>query len=425
MDTVFMELRKNGLLSQSIKIVQSRSFIDVLCIVSFLLSLVTIATLNDDPQLYVYNRVAMFSFMALTMLSLLTKRKIIVRKGFYFLIGFLFIETFSLFFSYNIDVSFRSYLTQIQLFAFCVCIYLYFLNIGEQKHLLYGLYLAAFFTLVLALLRYGGISNFLNLMRNGERMGGKIGNENAFGLTFAWASLAAFWYMVRGKKYIHILPFFIFIFFALSSGSRKVLFVLIFGVVVLLLLRFGFRRIYKPILIFLILGLIFYNVLKLDIFDTFVKRANAFLEGGTDFSTQGRLEMISAGWSLFLNNPFGYGLGSFAVLSGYGVYSHNGFIELLTSLGIFGFLYYYSIYLLFIASFLRYFKQKNKDDYYSFLVVYVIGSLVLMIGQVSLYSKTDPFLMASILVSLDSHKYTSRIYNDNTFASRDLAKKGE
>ena len=80
----------------------------------------------------------------------------------------------------------------------------------------------------------------------------------------------------------------------------------------------------------------------------FNESINALLgQAGGDSSTLSRVSFIETGWRLFKQKVFiGHGVDNFKYVSGFWVYSHNNFIEILVGLGIVGFVLYYSIYLL-------------------------------------------------------------------------------
>jgi O-antigen ligase len=71
---------------------------------------------------------------------------------------------------------------------------------------------------------------------------------------------------------------------------------------------------------------------------------SVFDDSTGDFSLRLRLKALQAGWHLFLEHPFtGIGLGNFYVRSGSAelpvkMVAHNGYVEVLTGVGIFGFI---------------------------------------------------------------------------------------
>ena len=103
------------------------------------------------------------------------------------------------------------------------------------------------------------------------------------------------------------------------------------------------------IVIYLMLNIpILYNVMGhriADMFETFGISTTLKTTSLVGSSTDLRIGMISEALEMFWQHPiFGGGWNKFAVKSGYGMYSHNNFTELLVSMGILGFLLFYGFY---------------------------------------------------------------------------------
>lgn len=94
---------------------------------------------------------------------------------------------------------------------------------------------------------------------------------------------------------------------------------------------------------------VFYIMLNVPaLYNIIGRRFINMLHGITSGSPidQSRNELIQIGLKLFVEKPlWGWGVGNYAFVSGMGVYSHNNYIELLSTVGLLGFLLYYSIHL--------------------------------------------------------------------------------
>ncbi len=182
-------------------------------------------------------------------------------------------------------------------------------------------------------------------------------NPNTLGLRLAFASLVSTYFMVKvaTKKYIYFLSSILLVTVSMFTGSRKVFVVLVVGYLLFLLFFGSFKKSYIKKLPFIVLIgtlmliLIFnfgplYDVLGSRVESTF----NAFTGNeinNSESETQLRTAMIIEGLNLFQNSPLiGYGIGNFEEVSSYGTYSHNNYIEMLTGMGIIGFIVYYSFY---------------------------------------------------------------------------------
>lgn len=216
-----------------------------------------------------------------------------------------------------------------------------------------------------------------------KRFGETIGvNANYVGFALIIGAVIALFYGVAVRKYGYLLLFLGFAVLSMFSGSRKVVVVLVLGVLLIMLLTR--ERTIASFLVFIIsLGVLtglvslsftwepLYNVLGKRI-ETFLK---LFSNGNTDGSTSIRLEMIFHGLKMFLQKPlFGWGLSAFATTAGYGYYSHSNYVELLVSLGSVGFLWFYLPLFGVLLGSLKSFFSQNKSP----LLVLSITLLLIM-----------------------------------------------
>lgn len=106
----------------------------------------------------------------------------------------------------------------------------------------------------------------------------------------------------------------------------------------------------------------------------------AFFKGDAalDSSDNLRMDMMIYGWEKWVDFPvFGHGFDSYTYLSGFGTYSHSNFIEILFNAGLFGFIFFYSIYFYFFNQF----KNKMQNSYIS---IFVAISLLLIFSFMEL-----------------------------------------
>ena len=192
-----------------------------------------------------------------------------------------------------------------------------------------------------------------------DRIGDSILNANAIGLHLAISAIFAF-YLARAvnqkKYYLFIVLFFIVI---SLTGSRKAFVMLVMGIS--LVYYFNSNKLTKKVksvffataCTFIVYSMImtipsFYEILGFRI-EALVE---AFIgEGHIDTSTRLRESMIDIGLLLFKNNPLlGYGIATYGDISGFGMYSHNNYIELLVGVGLTGTAVYYFIYIYLIKN---------------------------------------------------------------------------
>ena len=127
----------------------------------------------------------------------------------------------------------------------------------------------------------------------------------------------------------------------------------------------------------------------------FEESINALLgQAGGDSSTLSRMSFIETGWRLFMDKMFvGYGVNNFAYVSGFGMYSHNNFIEILVGLGLVGFVLYYSMYL---TAFKNISKEKTNEGKLLF-VIFVVRA-VLEMAMVTYFDKKTWIMLAFLLL---------------------------
>ncbi len=151
----------------------------------------------------------------------------------------------------------------------------------------------------------------------------------------------------------------------LRTGSRTGMIMVVTGAASAVFLYMETRR--KP---FYILGgtvfciAVFWRLSQTEMFQVLYKTSfenlfHFFATGRSirEISLNIRFEMIWNGLALWLEKPFfGWGIGTFSDLAGYGMYSHCDYVELLFGTGLAGTLVFYS---LFIFSWMQLLKMKT------------------------------------------------------------------
>lgn len=140
----------------------------------------------------------------------------------------------------------------------------------------------------------------------------------------------------------------------------------------------------------------FYNYIgyRMETFFNFLRG-----EGKIDASTLVRQVLVDQAVAFWKQSPIiGNGLDTFKVMSSYGVYSHNNYVELLCNLGIIGVIVYYSYFFYLIVKLFR-IKTQNSIKWYWLIIVvcmaifdvggvsYNIFQIHIMLVLVDLYVK--------------------------------------
>ncbi len=236
-------------------------------------------------------------------------------------------------------------------------------------------------------IQYYGLTEYVQGVLAGKRMGHVIVNTNDMGMCSAYAGMIALYYCLYKKKWLNIFLCIFLFAVANTSLSRKVLAMSVMGVFLLVFFSGSWKR--KLLAVFISLALVaaFYY---LPVFEGAKSRFLQMLEV-EDGSTSIRLRLIKLGLTQFKETPyFGIGLGGGRVLNGkvlnFHSYSHNNYIELLVDLGAVGCALYYFHYLFPSFTFIK--QAFSKEKGMSCLMLsFILVSLMLHIGSVEYHER--------------------------------------
>lgn len=177
----------------------------------------------------------------------------------------------------------------------------------------------------------------------------------------------------------------------LNFNSKNIYFLLLTVIVVYVFLK------YTSIIDFMVSN----TTLDIEItLKNFIDRINMFLTFSnsdtldTGGSTGDRISMIQDAFEMWANKPlFGNGIAAFEIK--YGKYSHNNIMELLVSLGLVGFILYYSLYAYLFSKIKEIDKSKNKIMFYIFIFIFLLfdQSIVSYYGKFKILALLILFLM--------------------------------
>lgn len=331
--------------SKALNVKQNIINTQTICKVLFFFCVILNAAFGESPEWNRLSKVFIFAFMSMALLHVLIRRTLFLSWGVVQLILTFIFFVASALWSENLNNPFQSIFTLFQLLLLCFFIVEVFAECDICDTYFFALYVAGFFVAIITLYQYGA-ANFFTALQAGERMGGSLANENTFGLVFAYALVSGVYiYFYRWQNILILVGCIPHLVFSLSSGSKKAIIAIVAGVIAILWIKFGIKRLYKFLLISIAAIAALYFILNLPIFATMQKRLFSFLEGGTNFSDSVRKNMRETGMALFWSSPLlGHGLNAFEAISGFNVYSHCNFTELLANGGIIGFVLYYSIF---------------------------------------------------------------------------------
>ena len=231
----------------------------------------------------------------------------------------------------------------------------------------------------------------LGSFRVGENMGY---NANELAMKCAVACNAGFYSLIRQRKRSTRIAFTLFaaltLLIVIFTGSRKGVLMAVMG----LILSMTFRS-KAPIKflrnVFIAIGLMavfFVVVTQVEAFNKVLGRRLMLIvnllsgESYVGNSITNRLNFARIGLELFTHRPLiGYGTGSFAYVSGVGLYAHNNYVQLLVDLGLMGTLVYYSVYAYNITGLIR--IMRREKELCSMLLSFALMLLALELTLVS------------------------------------------
>lgn len=212
-------------------------------------------------------------------------------------------------------------------------------------------------------------------------------NVNTAAYYAVYACLWSFYLIIFEKKLTckNIFALLIYVTFVLMTGSRGAFFSLLLGMYLLFIVYNKKIMVAKIIFVTLIIISILMLVMNVDILYKVIGYRieplfDYFITGSyEEASMYSRIQFSQLAYSKVKESLFwGHGLDCFRCLpSSYGMYSHNNYAEILFSLGITGFVFYYFPYIWNLKYYLISIFKKNNEAVVvgSFILIYLISEL--------------------------------------------------
>lgn len=249
----------------------------------------------------------------------------------------------------------------------------------------------------------------------GNRFGDVVGDANLVGITLALATTIALYLFFMKHKFIYILQFCCMGYVILLTGSRTaaVLFLLSVFVLIYISAYTYHWKLQTIAIITITLGVVvcvlwwaimtipkLYDALGIRII-SFIQISKGQHSINNERSTQNRILFAQRALEWFADSPiWGNGINSFpsynnSFFDGRECFSHCNYTELLSGLGILGFITYYGMY---IYSLFCTWKSKNKValKYRALVYALILELLIGDIGLVVYYEKCTWILIAII-----------------------------
>ena len=264
---------------------------------------------------------------------------------------------------------------------------------------------------------------FKNIEDTGSRFGEALtGNANVFASIYMIAASVSAYFLFKLKGLRAKLPViasFILQLYSLTvSGGRKY-FIFPFVLLYVIALQRKDRRqrthFIRVSILALIGALVAYQLLmnnhflytsigyRFEDLIEYTIGQSSEVEGGTII----REKMVEKGLALWGEAPIlGHGLNAFSAIGGFGVYSHNNYVEMLCNHGVFGFVLYYGFYLYILY---RLIKRRENNIMRQFLVGFTLCLFVYDYGAISYNTLVTQFFLAFAAVYLGFKKVSSDV----------------
>jgi len=311
--------------------------------------------------------------------SLIKKTSIMFNKKYLFTLSLLvFYIVLSYFYTYNQSYMIERFLTIFQLMIFAIIVMLYIINNNKVGSLPYYLMYSGVLALAFIYLHVEDIVE--------SRVGGSIVGTNGLAYLLLFSLVSAIYLYMNQKNFIYFIISFFLISNIVLTGSRQALITILFLLVVFLVKKVSTKGtgkiFFKKAINFLFVVLI--GIVIVINFYEFIPERIINMFSFENLNLTGRDTLIKYGLQGFLDKPlFGHGFMSYNyfIERNYNIdvgYSHNNYVELLFSLGLFGFLIYYLPYIYILKKALNKAKTiySENSNILNLLYIYILIILV-------------------------------------------------
>lgn len=368
-------------------------------IIYLLIPIATLFSIMSDRNPYNYINIGVYGIISVAVIFYVLKYKSF-KFDFFTILILLF--NLLIFISQIVNLRVLEYPRTILLLSiFSIVIYQFFINV-QKKDIVFKLLLVG--GLLFAVYFVFSYRHEIIHLNFSDRLGAKFSDQNDLSKylsLFTLISLVLTFETKGVKKIMYIVSGVIFFGIILLAGSISNLLCLLISILVFIILKVKRQNRLFAILLILALGLIFYLVLQLPKFSYFKTRIDQIFnvfsngEGKKDGSALERWELMNEGFRLFFTKPlFGFGYDQVQYFTeGITNFSHNNFVELCASFGIFALIVYEAILL---SPLIHLIKEKRTN------VMIVMLTFYLFIFQVFLviFRKKIEFILFPLFFSI-------------------------
>ncbi len=220
-------------------------------------------------------------------------------------------------------------------------------------------------------------------------------NANGIGLYFTMFTIIAFYLAYCETQKLYYIPFFINTCIVILTSSRKSIICIVLGIIMIIMLYSHGRSVFKVLFVLLICAVVVFLLFKVDVLYKAVGyRFSSMIEfyrgnESADGSIYIRRGFIATAKRLFLSSPvLGVGFRNFSAFSTefsrHQTYAHNNYFEILSCLGIVGFVLYYWFYAYGLIKLFDNYLRRQKISALMITIIFVL--LALEYGIVHYYN---------------------------------------
>lgn len=300
----------------------------------------------------------------------------------------------------------------ITIFLILACfslIYPYFQQKGSIDILL-DAFMFSGYGIALYTVFYFGTNGIALMLTENVRIENEFTNANSIGLLAATSCIIQFAYLLKGEKKIFSVFLIPSVVALAISQSRKAIIMFIVGIVFLIMADRNekssvLKKVLKVVFAVTVGVLLIYVFSRVDIFSGVFKRFENLYESMKGTREEDiRSVYRRIGMQQFKRTPvLGIGIGnSLELLEKYGhkrTYLHCNFVELLSSVGILGFILYYLIYVKLLIGFLKYRSYRSSTT--NLCIVLLLLMLLMDFGMVTYYDKQQYLYFMAFFLQLD------------------------
>lgn len=256
------------------------------------------------------------------------------------------------------------------------------------------------------------------------RLGNDYSNINTVGMFCAFGVVVQFEKWLYNKKFQFSMPFLLICVLVVAcTQSRKALLLMVGGCVIIATMKNYnkediMKSVFKIMGIVLVLGALVFLISQIGIFSGVQERLRYFVSflsgtGELDSGSINRQLMAELGIKVWKEHPlFGVGLNCTRIVvnqsMGQDAYMHNNFVEVLCATGLVGFLLYYSMYVYILRQLIKY--REYDKQYFIFGIMWFAVSLIMDLGMVSYYGKTQCFYLFVQFINVSMMKSKAKAY---------------